>query len=197
MIKGLIMKIILVVDMQLDFMEFSGAKLPVPDTREIILNANEYLYALKPIETQSIVFTQDWHTSEWVEHAENGDQFPQHCIENTPGAEILLNRNMIHPAIPQYFLRKNTFDMWAGKPQPMYNQIDMSYVGRDTFFCPSPWSFTVEVFGIASDFCVDAAIKGLLQRGYTVNVIEHLCRGIAKDIRTVVKEKYDGKVNLI
>ncbi len=40
---------------------------------------------------------------------------------------------------------------------------------------------TLVIYGIATDFCVKATAMDLLDAGYTVVVIESLCRGVAPE----------------
>lgn len=55
----------------------------------------------------------------------------------------------------------------------------------------------VYVIGVTSDFCVKYAIKGYLDRGYHVTVVQDLCRGINKQIDDIVSEFNTTKLKLI
>ena len=55
----------------------------------------------------------------------------------------------------------------------------------------------VYIMGVASDFCVKYAIKGYLDRGYHVTVLQDLFRGINKQIDDVVSEFNTTKLKLI
>lgn len=75
---------LLVVDAQHDFIDGS---LPVPEAAEAMDNLARYIrdtdgqYTLK-------VFTADCHPAAHCSFAENGGQWPVHCVEDTYGAEI-------------------------------------------------------------------------------------------------------------
>src|SRR3546814_2846085 len=56
---------------------------------------------------------------------------------------------------------------------------------------------TVTVIGVAADYCVMWAIRGLLDRGFKVEVVEHLTAGIQRDMQQTIDEEFPGQVSLI
>src|SRR3546814_16784827 len=56
---------------------------------------------------------------------------------------------------------------------------------------------TVTVIGVAADYCVMWAIRCLLDRGFKVEVVEHLTAGIQRDVPPTIYEEYTGHVSLI
>lgn len=76
--------------------------------------------------------------------------------------------------------------MWADQ-----RAIQKALTGFD------PKSTDVYVMGVASDFCVKYAIVGYLQRGYSIFVLQDLCRGINEQIDDVVKEFNNPKIMII
>ena len=53
--------------------------------------------------------------------------------------------------------------------------FDKEFVYWKQFTAEKP---VVDVIGVASDYCVKYAVDGLLARGYEVNVIKELTKGI-------------------
>src|SRR3546814_20209546 len=51
----------------------------------------------------------------------------------------------------------------------------------------------VTVIGVAADYCVMWAIRGLLDRGFKVEVVEHLTAGIERDLQQTIDEEYTGR----
>ncbi len=125
--------------------------------------------------TNAIV-TLDTHNKETYHQSEEGKNFPIHCEENSNGWQLAINYLLIHDKIADVqYLRKNTYDMWEGTIDTVRADI------ADTK--------EVVLFGVASDICNRAALKGWLERGAQVTILEDLTRGIVKQTREVIQEK--------
>jgi nicotinamidase/pyrazinamidase len=123
------------------------------------------------------------------------------------------------PAIPVFTLEKGVFDMWAeddlfvdsGRDEydtEMFVTSDDDKISlingtlqieRDRFFegLKAHDVDTVTVIGVAADYCVMWAIRGLLDRGFKVEVVEHLTAGIQRDMEQTIAEEFPGQVSLI
>ena len=170
-----------IVDMQNDFVLPDG-KLYVPGAESLIEPANEFLRNVKFDKT---IATFDTHYAETYKKTEESKIFPSHCLYRTHGWKLSVQpRNTwVYPCDN---VLKNQFDVWE---QP--DKIER-------FLCGLGPKYThVYVMGVASDFCVKYAIKGYLDRGYHVTVLQDLCCGINKQIDEVVKEFDTKKLNLI
>ena len=196
-------KFILVIDTQYDFMMSDGA-LPVEGAESIIAPGIKFLGNLDPDETAGVLYTYDTHVEdEYIGSPENlgnpdaGEPgFPIHCEEFTAGWQNVFNPNIITGNIWSGTLRKGVFNMW--EEDGITINYDHGNVAmepgmkkdRDEFFKELRDSGidTVQVMGVASDFCVRWAIDGLLKRGFKVEVIEHLTAGIIKQTADMVKE---------
>lgn len=166
------------VDTQYDFMRddasFKG-NLPIPLARGIEQNLADLTLIAKENKIQ-VVNTADWHNEKSEEISENPDfikTFPKHCLMNTKGAEfvpattpenpykvdwqkkefdeneILLRRNII--------LYKDKFDVFAGNPN---TEKILEIIKPDRAI----------VYGVATNVCVDFAVRGLLERKIEVYV---------------------------
>ena len=75
---------LIIVDCQNDFitgtMSVKGAKNAVDEIKKFIKNHRK--------EIVKIIFTVDWHPYTHMSFKRNGGQWPQHCIQYTPGACI-------------------------------------------------------------------------------------------------------------
>jgi hypothetical protein len=49
---------------------------------------------------------------------------------------------------------------------------------------------TVEVIGVASDYCVRHAIEGFLKRGFIVHTSNRLTHGIERDVKAVLNRLF-------
>ena len=156
------------VDTQNDFMRKDG-KLYIQDA-ETIEGSLLFLTEIAKERNIQVVNTADWHNDQTLEIDVNPDwinTFPQHCMQNTYGAqfipvttpdkpyiiewaqedfdlnEILFKRNIV--------LYKDKFDVFAGTPHAK-TIVDLIKPDR------------VIVYGVATNVCVDQAVKGLLER---------------------------------
>ena len=166
------------VDTQYDFMRdderFKGA-LVVKDAKEIEENlciltryANGYGY--------KIINTADWHTIESKELSETPDfinTFPPHCLIGTKGAEYIPQTRPLEAykidwrdteideeqirKMQNLILYKDHFDIFQGNPHT-----------KRVFELIKPEKAIV--YGVATNVCVNYAVKGLLERGVQVMV---------------------------
>lgn len=166
------------VDTQYDFMRndetFKGA-LPVPGAREIEGNLERLTNFAKKRKIQ-VVNTGDWHSPSSKEFSKNPDYkttFPPHCLIRTKGAEFIPVTNPENPYIIDWaakgldedklkttrniILYKDHFDIFQGNKYS--NEVVRMINPRKAI-----------VYGVATNVCVDYAVKGLLKRGIGVYV---------------------------
>jgi len=163
------------VDTQYDFMAPDG-KLAIKDAMEIspMLRSLTLQAALNDI---TVVNTADYHTNESEELSSNPDfvsTFPPHCMHDTAGAEYIMETQPHNgtyivdwdgPGIDEKVMkehrnivvRKDKFDVFSGSPYT--NQIVEALRPQ-----------AAVVYGVATDVCVDFAVKGLLERGVKVYI---------------------------
>jgi nicotinamidase/pyrazinamidase len=123
------------------------------------------------------VASVDAHPTEDPEFA----QFPAHCVRNTPGQEkipaTLVNSFITIPANKQTLslpekvnsvvLEKTIFSVFGNEnAEDVFRTLD-----AEKYF----------VFGVATDYCVKAAVLGLLERGFSVTVVEDAISGVTPE----------------
>lgn len=150
---------IVVVDVQNDFVE--GGSLGVQNGKNVAQNVME----ISHIQPESIVYTKDWHIDpgpHFSDEPDYIDSWPRHCEAETKGAEF---------ALPfQYTETFRTF--LKGQYEASYsgaegkNSEDQSLIDwlRENDFP------TVEVVGIAFDYCVKQTAIDLANAGFNVRV---------------------------
>lgn len=156
------------VDVQKDFM-LPGGKLYVPGAEKIIPNIRRLVEAAESCGTLLI--------SSACAHSENDPEFkvfPAHCIKGTDGAKLipegLAKQSQTIPTDPSFKIPANILDS---------PQIVIEKQVLDVFSNPHT-SELVErlgpeteyiVFGVVTEYCVQCASKGLLDRGRNVSVV--------------------------
>lgn len=163
------------VDTQVDFMLPEG-KLYVPGAETIIPNL-ERLAQFARERRVPVISSVDAHSPDDPEF----QQFPPHCVTGTAGQRklpqtllperrVLANEPQPLPAAeelracPQWILEKQTFDLFTNiHADPLLEAfLAEQYV----------------VFGVATEYCVKAAVLGLLRRGRRVGLVVDAIREI-------------------
>ncbi|HMK52441.1 MAG TPA: bifunctional nicotinamidase/pyrazinamidase [Thermodesulfobacteriota bacterium] len=180
---------IIVVDLQGDFTKFKNGSLAVEGTDEAYIKAvQESTKKLKEAGF-SIYATQDWHPADHASfftnhkgkkafdvvklHGKDQVLWPPHCVQNTPGAEILLDKKLFKAIVkkgmdPQYDSYSG-FQDDGGKKTEMDKLLKKEKIKE------------VVVYGIATDYCVKATALDAAAAGYKVIMIKNLSRGVAPD----------------
>ncbi len=167
------------VDTQVDFIEPEG-KLYVPGAEKLkpVLDEITQLAADKNIR---VVNTCDYHYINSHELSATPDfrsSFPEHCIAGTSGAEFINETKPFLPVIIEWdtqlaifaefddpvkyrniTIQKDDFDVFVGNP---YTDKILEILNPEKIF----------VYGVATNVCVDKAVKGLTDKGFKVYVIE-------------------------
>jgi nicotinamidase/pyrazinamidase len=190
-----------VVDIQGDFTRFKNGSLAVDGTDEAYIKAvEENTKKLK--EAGFLIYaTQDWHPANHVSfftnhpgkkafdviqlHQRDQVLWPPHCVQNTPGAEILLDKKLFKAVVrkgmdPQYDSYSG-FQDDGGKKTEMDNLLKKDKIKK------------VILYGIATDYCVRATALHAAAAGYKVIVIKNLCRGVAPDTSQKAIEEIKAK----
>ena len=178
-----------VVDIQGDFTQLKNGTLAVKGTDEAYIKAIEENTRKLKAAGFPIYATQDWHPANHASfftnhkggkafdviklHGKDQILWPPHCVQNTPGAEILLDKKLFKAVVrkgmdPQYDSYSG-FQDDRGKKTEMDNILKKDEIKK------------VVLYGIATDYCVRATALDAVDAGYTVVLIKHLCRGVAAD----------------
>jgi nicotinamidase/pyrazinamidase len=166
------------VDTQVDFVRADG-KLAVPDA-EAAVPAMRRLVEWARAEGIPHVASGDDHELTDPEISESPDYrttYPPHCLRGTAGAAKVPETAQADPVplaltrVPERWLRgreflllKKHFDVFTNpNTEPLLARLDPE---------------EVVLFGVATDVCDDAAVRGLLERGRPVAFVEEASRGL-------------------
>ena len=180
---------VIVVDIQGDFTQLKNGSLAVEGTDEAYIKAVEENTKKLNVAGFPIYATQDWHpanhSSFFTSHEEKKafdviklhgrDQvlWPPHCVQNSPGAEILLDKKLFKAVVkkgmdPRYDSYSG-FQDDGGKKTDMENLLKQDKINK------------IVIYGIATDYCVRATSLDAIAAGFKVIVIKNLCRGITPE----------------
>lgn len=135
-----------------------------------------------------VVNTADYHYSNSAEldaHPDFVNTFPEHCMAGTRGADYIRETVPEDPVIfdwdkeylitaeifdrekaRNFIIRKDAFDVFEGNP---YTDIILKHLNPEV----------VVVYGVTTNVCVDAAVKGLTKRVNKIYVVEDAVKELA------------------
>lgn len=157
-----------IIDAQNDFMDPNGA-LYVKGSEEIIPNILN-LINLAKLNNWDFYATMDQHQYNSDEFESNGGPFPTHCVEKTEGGAIVSQIWNACGHLSKVF-PKNQLSIWS---EPKFVQE------MNEKLLNAPLQVAI-VVGVASDFCVRAAVAGLLDRGFSVYVPLNCVKGVKEE----------------
>jgi len=180
---------VIVVDFQADFTELRNGALAVPGTGpdyvdEVISRSSEFKKSGLPI-----IATRDYHPADHISfytshsgtkpldviQTHSGEQvlWPPHCVQGTPGAKILLPSDLITAVIST-----------ADRPDAESYSGFRDDLGRESGLKSLLEELGVKdliVYGLATDYCVQATVMHAREEGYEVTFIKSLSRGITPE----------------
>ncbi len=178
---------VIVVDVQGDFTTWKKGSLAVSGTDRSFVNkvkrATETLYK----EGYLIFGTQDWHPTDHVSFFTNhpgkkvfeaikiGGKtqvlWPPHCIQGTENARVLVDNNLFLAIVKKG--KDKRYDSYSGFQDDGGSKTEMDQILKRNGI------EKLVVYGIATDYCVNATAMDAADAGYKVMVIEGLSKGVA------------------
>ncbi|WP_297475207.1 nicotinamidase [Thermococcus sp.] len=173
---------LIVVDMQRDFMP-RGA-LPVPGGDEIIPRCNEYIEEFRK-RGALIVATRDWHPPNHISFKEQGGPWPAHCVQNTPGAEFVVDL----PAGAVIISKATEPDKEAYSG---FEGTDLAEILRENGVK------RVYVCGVATEYCVKATALDAVKHGFETYLLSDAVKGIRpEDEEQALREMKSAGVRIL
>jgi nicotinamidase/pyrazinamidase len=154
------MRALILVDVQNDFCP--GGALAVPDGDAVVEPINRMAH-----DASFVVATRDWHPHDHGSFAAQGGPWPEHCVQDTPGAAL-------HSGIDQ-----SQIDVVVDKGQVSDRE---GYSGfEDTgleHLLRERGVDAVDVAGLALDYCVKATALDAKRAGFDVTVHRSATRAV-------------------
>lgn len=167
---------LILVDLQNDFMP--GGALAVNWGHITVNVANELIPHFN-----RVVLTQDWHPADHKSFASNGGlegvSWPDHCIQETQGAEFY--KELVLPVAMlaghrAFIVRKGTnpeVDSYSG----FFDNNKKGKTGLHAYL--QKHGVTVlYIMGLATDYCVKFTVLDAIELGYQVFLIRDGCRAV-------------------
>ncbi len=188
---------VIAVDIQADFTEYRNGSLAVPGTGRdyldlVVRRTREYKERGLPILATRDLHPPD-HISFFTSHAgtqpfqeirigeRNQVLWPPHCVQDSPGAELLLPPDLISFIISKGVER--TYESYSAFRDDSGRETGLKALLQDL----GVTSFIL--YGIATDYCVRSTTLHALEEGFAVTVILSLSRGVTADgTRAAVEE---------
>jgi nicotinamidase-related amidase len=152
-------KAILVIDMQRDFID-QGAPIECPGGREIIPSLRRLLNLARQ-KGLPVIYTQEAHRAQSIDFGRELDgEEPVHCVEGTPGVEIVPD---LAPQPGDFLIIKRRYSAFFA------TDLDLLLRGLGVD--------TLVLTGAATDVCVRATAQDAQQLNYWVIVPEECVAG--------------------
>src|SRR5439155_7196715 len=166
------------VDTQVDFMLADG-KLPVPGAEKTLPSMQRLVEAARLAGLVHVASADDHELSdeEISDEPDFRTTYPPHCLRGTRGARKVPETEQVDPVpigpgpFPEHLLRgreflihKKRFDVFTNPNTDALLRV----------LAPDE----LVVFGVATDVCDDAAIRGFLERGLRVRFVEDAAKGL-------------------
>lgn len=180
---------VIVVDIQGDFTKVKNGSLAVEGTDEAYIKAAEENTKKLKEAGFPIFATQDWHPKNHASfftnhkgkkafdmiklHGKDQVLWPPHCVQKTPGAELLLDKKLFTAVVKKGM--DSQYDSYSGFQDDGGKKTDMDKLLKKEKINK------VVVYGIATDYCVRATALDAVAAGYKVIMIKNLSRGVAPD----------------
>lgn len=192
-------KILIVVDYQYDFvngvLQIPGADLIA---KNIQTEINNDIY-------ENIIYTFDTHIPIEYNNSEEQKLFNDiHCEYKTKGWELfnIIPRNNneflnqldkqekpfdIININKEFFFCKNKFDIWTGNP--IYENWFLNKFNNK--------EYEFYITGVATEYCVNMNIAGLIKNNYKVNILTNCIKAIDDNNGIITLNNIKEKVNII
>jgi nicotinamidase/pyrazinamidase len=166
------------VDTQVDFMHADG-RLYVPGAEETVPAMKRLVEATRAAGIVHVASADDHELTdaEISDHPDFETTYPPHCLRGTRGARKIPETDQVDPVpitlepLPErylagreFLLLKKSFDVFTNpNTERLLERLDPD---------------EIVVFGVATDVCDDAAIRGFLDRRRKVSFVQDAARGL-------------------
>ena len=165
---------LIVVDVQNDFVDPKG-NLYVTGAESVVGNINAMIADARS-KGRLIVYTQDWHPEVTPHFAKDGGIWPVHCVGDSWGAEFYRELEVVSDA---QFVRKGTGGEDGYSGFSVRNpETDAATDTAMENILRSRDITSVDIVGIATDYCVKETALDASNRGFRTYVYLNCMKGV-------------------
>ena len=164
---------IIAVDIQNDFCP--GGALPVPDGDAVVYSMNLYITKFSKMGLP-VYFTRDWHPQNHISFKTNGGIWPEHCVQETYGAE--LHKKLLIPS-RAVIISKGISPDNEGYSGFQGTDLDKRLKAKNIR--------QLFIGGLATDYCVKSTVLDALHTGFDVVFLSDASKGV--DVNTGASEQ--------
>ena len=180
---------VLVVDVQGDFTTWKKGSLAVDGTGRSYVEQVEQATIVLAAKGYRIFGTQDWHPADHISFftshpgknpfdtvtIETGTQilWPPHCVQGTENARVLIDNHLFLAIVKKG--QDARYDSYSGFQDDGGSKTELNPILKKNGIR------RLFVYGLATDYCVKATAFDALSAGYSVTVVESLCKGVGPD----------------
>lgn len=158
---------LLIVDVQNSFCP--GGELPIEHGDEVVPELNRWIARAAELGL-SIYFSRDFHPSRHPSFASRGGQWPDHCVEGTPGADF--HADLTVPPGLTVVTKGTRFD------KDQYSAFDGTGLAQ---LLRSDGVQRLFVGGLALDVCVRATVLDSVAAGFPTHLIVRGSRPVTRE----------------
>ncbi len=158
---------IIAVDIQNDFCP--GGALPVPDGDAVVYSMNLYITKFSKMGLP-VYFTRDWHPQNHISFKTNGGIWPEHCVQETYGAE--LHKKLLIPS-RAVIISKGISPDNEGYSGFQGTDLDKRLKAKNIR--------QLFIGGLATDYCVKSTVLDALHAGFDVVFLSDASKGVDVD----------------
>ena len=154
--------VLLIVDVQNDFLP--GGSLAVPRGDEVVTVLNRYLQIFAAL---PVYATRDWHPERHCSFRAQGGIWPPHCVAGTRGAEFAAALQLPPSAVIISKADTAEQDAYSGfQGTNLHQQLRAANIQR------------LFIGGLATDYCVLNTVRDALRLGYQVFLLGDAIRAV-------------------
>lgn len=155
---------IIAVDIQNDFCP--GGALPVTDGDAVVYSMNLYITKFSKMGLP-VYFTRDWHPQNHISFKTNGGIWPEHCVQETYGAE--LHKKLLIPS-RAVIISKGISPDDEGYSGFQGTDLDKRLKAKNIR--------QLFIGGLATDYCVRSTALDALHAGFEVFFLSDASKGV-------------------
>jgi nicotinamidase/pyrazinamidase len=189
---------LVIVDVQNDFCE--GGSLAVAGGAGVASRLTDFLESHGG-EYAAVVTTQDWHIEPGAHFSESPDfidSWPPHCVAGTRGADF--HPDLDVASVDAMFRKGQYAAAYSGFEGHLAQYGDAEGHSDDSQsldgWLRAHHIDSVDVAGIATDYCVRATALDAARAGYRTRVLSRLTAGIADDLAPTYRDLEQAGVSV-